>query len=114
MTDFESGAAGRCFSSGQREEPFRIDFGLPRHIGLRYPVQFRQLFIDIANIGWFVAFAALLLRRQEGSIGLDQEALRREAAGDLPQRIGILEGERSGESDIEAQLQGARGNLIGG
>src|SRR5262245_47831802 len=50
----------------------------------------RQPLGDIPHVSWFVALAAIGMRRQEWAIGLDQQAIQRYGSRNRPQIIGIF------------------------
>ena len=56
------------------------------------------------DIGRFVATPAMRRRREVGSVGLDQDAVRREFAGDCLEIRCLPEGQDSGERYIESKF----------
>ena len=69
---------------------------------------------DVRQEGGLVAFATQGLRREEGGVGFDQEAIERDIAGELAQCVGLAEGEGAGEAEEVAEFEGLCGDSGGG
>ena len=87
---------------------------LPGHFIGGDAMEFSQLVVDKSYKSRLVAFASILLWREEGSVSFDEQAFAGDAGGDGAQVIGLLVGDRSGEAEAESQLERALRHLIRG
>ena len=55
----------------QSKEMFGVGSRVHSHLGRRYALQFSQLLIYILDVGGFIAFSAMRMRREEGAVGFD-------------------------------------------
>jgi hypothetical protein len=79
--------------------------GDPGQILRRDPLDLGKALDRVDDESRLVALAALGHRRQIGCVGFDQEPLERHRGGGLAKRFGLLEGNDTGERDVEAELE---------
>src|SRR5690606_20564002 len=70
-----------------------------------YTADLRQLLRDEAHESRLVALATVRVGREERRVRLDEHPVCRRARRDMTQLIRLLEGQRPGEADVEAELQ---------
>ena len=58
-------------SGRQSKEMFGIGSRVCSHLGRRYALQFSQLLIYILDVSRFIAFPAMRMWREEGTVGFD-------------------------------------------
>jgi hypothetical protein len=61
--------------------------------GRTHSPHFSQFLSHVSHVGWFVAFAAVRLRRQERGVGFHQDTIVGHFLGDFAQVVGFFEGD---------------------
>ncbi len=102
------GCAGRFDLAKQAKEVVRRR---RRQLGRRDALHLGQRRRGMRHVGRLVRLAAIGLGRQKRRVGLDQQAIERNRAGDVAQGFRFLEGDDAGERHVQPQLDGAHGEL---
>ena len=89
---------------GKREESLGVGGGGFCDFLERSVSDLRDLFGHRADVGWFIPFSPIPLRRQVGGVGLDEKPREIDGGGGLLKRDRLRKGHDAREREIEAEL----------
>src|SRR5580704_14032655 len=111
-----SDRAGVVFSTGLRtktlsraEQGMKVRGCLPGQVVPRQLVHLRQRLEHAPDVGRLVPLAAIRHRREERTVGFDEQAIERHAPHGLAQLRGLGKGQNACQRDVEAEREAGVG-----